>query len=194
MVERPCEVVVAVGVGGRGGCTAENAGPEGDLVRLASNDGAHEVAADYGERALGAGDVERLARGMGGDADLASGTADGQERHEGWSLRRDVRRVHQRGVDLVADDDGTVIVGHLGQGDEILARMHEAERIVRMAQQDCACPCSEFRADRVEIEAVAGGTRGVCDEGSLDECSAGFRDEFEERRVHRRRDDHSVAG
>lgn len=102
--------------------------------------------------------------------------------------------MHQRGVDLVADDDGTVIVGHLCQGDEILARVHEAERIVRMTEQDSACARSEFRADRVEIEAVAGGTGRVCDQGYLVEAAAGFRDEFEERRVHRRRDDHSVAG
>ncbi len=106
---------------------------------------------------------------------------------------RSERRIgmSQRGVDLVAHHRDVVALGQFGDLTELVGAVHQAERIVRIAEQECARPSRESPFDSVEIEAETGAA--VICQRHLDDTPSRFGDEVEERRIDRGSDDDAVA-
>ncbi len=139
-----------------------------------------------GQGRLEAGQVPALGRGHQREAAFGAGHAQvGHEARVGCG--------DDGGVDLVGDDPDAVALGEGGDGGQFLGGVHGAGRVVRVAQQ-VGRPAAardgppERLLQHAEVDPEAGAER------CLDHPPVQVGDERVERRVHRRVDDHRVAG
>ena len=140
--------------------------------------------AGHRDRALEAGHVERLGRRG--------------QRHPVLGRRpaeRDERRVPgagqgERGMDLVGYHEDPVLLGQRRDPAEVVRAEHPPGRVVRVAEQVAARTRGECRLQPGEVELPAAA---LPDQRHLHHPPAVEADVLEERRVHRRVDDHAVA-
>src|SRR5690606_30336098 len=148
VVEGRRQPVVAVTVGGERGGLGQAAGPRVQAARRAGQALQHRRTAGEGEADAEAREVERLRGAVEGQRprrDL------GRERGE-----RDVLApVGDVGVELVGDDREVVLERQLGQGLELGARVHAADRVVGVAQHQQARALGHGGPDGVHVQLVA---------------------------------------
>jgi hypothetical protein len=94
-------------------------------------------------------------------------------------------------VDLVRHHEDAIPFGQCGYPAEILRAEHPPGRVVRVAEQVAAGARGERRLQPGEVELPAPVDQ---DQRHLHHLPPGEADVLEERRVHRRVDDHAVAG
>jgi hypothetical protein len=114
-----------------------------------------------------------------------------------FAAQRDERRVPgagqgQRAVDLVRQYEDAVPVGECRDPLQVRHAEYPPGRIVRVAEQVTTGARGERRLERLEVKLPAAGHPP--DHGHFHHPLARVGDMREERRVHRRVDDHAVTG